>query len=139
MGDANYTPEQLEQVKRQLFERWKREQPRWQAEKEREKRLELGFVNYKLDCSFVQCYRMADWHLACSTQFTPVFGGKCNASFSCYCGHCGCYHNFIAKPGLAHVCNVHNRRHDSREDLERLLAEAEAEYIQEIKKACGRA
>jgi hypothetical protein len=97
-------------------------------------------VDYKADCSLVQCYRLADWHLASSTQFTPLFNGKCDSAFSLRCSYCGCYHNFVAKPrGLAHVCNVHNRRHDSREDLERVLAEAERKYIQEIEKARGEA
>jgi hypothetical protein len=101
-----------------------------------EEQRQLGFMEYKPDCSLVQCYRIADWRLASSTQFDPVFDGKCDASFSRYCSHCGCYHNFIAKPSaLAHVCNMHNRRHESKEDLENVLAEAEHAYIQRIEAA----
>jgi hypothetical protein len=97
-------------------------------------REELGFVDYKPDCSMVHLYRTAeDWRLVSSTQFTPMFSEKCNAAFSRRCSHCGAWHNFIAKPGLAHICGLHNRRHESAQDLELVLAEAEREYVEQRK------
>jgi len=139
MGNVEHTPEERAEIKRQYAEYCKQHEAEWNAEQRKRERRDF-FTDADSDCSLVQFWRMSDWHLSSSTQFSPIFDGKCPEAFSRYCIHCQMFHNFIAKPStLAHFCTVHNRRHESKKDLEQIVAEAEQEHIQRVKKARGEA
>jgi len=138
LGNVEHTPEESAEIKRQYAEYCKQHEAEWKAEERKQERQHLGFRNAESDCSLVQFWRMSDWYLSSSTEMTPVFDGKCPDCLSLFCNHCLMYHNFVAKPaGLAHFCTVHNRRHESKKDLEQIVAEAEQRYIETEKAARG--
>jgi hypothetical protein len=140
MGNVEHTPEERAEIKRRYAEYCKQHEAEWKAEERRRNRRDMGFIDADSDCSIVQFYRMSDCNLSSSTQFEPIFDEKCPVAFSRYCTHCKMFHNFIAVPSiLAHFCTVHNRRHETKEDLEQVVAEAEQRHIQIVKKARGEA